>query len=177
VKSHVTHQRVAMKLISFVAGTLVVLAGCSQTGHEGSSSTGGNGSSTVHSDSPAAASAPPATASPVNLMGTAASALQACVRVTAPSVPDGSRASLNQMEAASTAFRAYDAATNSFIKCVDSTVDQVAKQFAGVASESDLQSLKTFGVSIHNTAVDQEQAVVDKFNSQIRTYKAKHAKP
>jgi len=109
-------------------------------------------------------------------MGTATSALQACVRTTAPSVPDGATASLKQMEAASIAFRAYDAATNSFIKCVDSTVDHVAKQFAGVAAESDLQSLKTFGVSIHNTAVDQEQAVVDKFNSQIRTYKAKHAK-
>jgi hypothetical protein len=165
-----------MKPVSFVAGTLVILAGCSQTGHEGSSSTGGNSSSTAHSDSPAAPSAPPVTASPVNLLGTATSALQACVRATAPSVPDGSTASLNQMEAASAAFRAYDAATNSFIKCVDNTVDHVAKQFAGVASESDLQSLKTFGVSIHNTTLDQEQAVVDKFNSQLRTYKAKHAK-
>lgn len=176
MKSHVTHQRVAMKLISFVAGTLVILAGCSQSGHEGSSSTAGNGSSTPHSDSSAASSPPAVTASPVNLMGTAASALQTCVRATAPSVPDGSTASLNQMEAATTAFRAYDAATNSFIKCVDSTVDHVAQQFAGVASESDLESLKTFGVSIHNTAIDQEQAVVDKFNSQIRTYKARHAK-
>jgi hypothetical protein len=123
---------------------------------------------------PAAASPPPVPASPVDLIDRASSALQDCVLANAPPVPDGSTASLTQMAAARSAFQAYDAATNSYVRCVDSTVEHIAKQFEGVASEADLQSLKTFGVSMHNTAVDQEQALADKFNSQIRTYKAKH---
>ena len=123
---------------------------------------------------PAVAPAPPVTSSPVNLVGTASNALQACPTSTAPSVPDGATASAEQMAAARTAFQAYDAATNSYAKCVDSAVDRIAKQSEGVASESDRQSLKTFGVRAHNTAIEQEQAIADKFNEQVRIYKAKH---
>lgn len=112
----------------------------------------------------------------IDLIGTASSALAACPQATAPPVPDGSIASLKEMTAARTAFQAYDGATNSYLHCVDSAIDQIAKQFARVASQDDLNSLHTFGERAHDTAVDQEQAVADQFNSQIRTYKAKHPK-
>jgi hypothetical protein len=112
----------------------------------------------------------------VDLVGTASSALAACPLATVPAVPDGATASLKEMAAAHTAFEAYDGATNSYVHCVDSTIDRIAKQFAGVSPQEDLNSLHTFGERAHNTAIDQEQAVADQFNSQIRTYKAKHAK-
>ena len=135
------------------------------------------GSHTRSVTEPAVARTPPVTAAPVNLLGTASSALQACPVSTAPAVPDGATASAEQMAAAHSAFQAYDAATNSYAKCVDSAVARITKQFAGVASGSDLQSLNTLGVRAHNTAIEQEQALADRFNEQIRLYKARHPKP
>ena len=126
---------------------------------------------------PAVARTSPVTAPPVNLLGTASNALQACPIATAPSLPDNATASAAQMAAARTAFQAYDAATNSYAKCVDTTVERLAKRFAGVASAADLQSLNTLGVAAHNTAIEQEQALVDRFNEQIRLYRARHPKP
>ena len=124
---------------------------------------------------PAAATPAPLPAT-VDLVGAASTALADCPLATAPSVPNGAIASLKEMTAARTAFQAYDGATNSYLHCVDSAIDRIAKQFAGVASQDDLHSLQAFGTRAHDTAIDQEQAVADQFNSQIRTYKAKHPK-
>ena len=134
------------------------------------------GSHTRPGSEPAVARPPPVTAPPVNLLGIASSALQACPVSTAPAVPDGATASAEQMAAAHGAFQVYDAATNSYAKCVDSAIARITKQFAAVASGSELQSLNTLGVRAHNTAIEQEQALADKFNEQIRLYKARHPK-
>jgi hypothetical protein len=112
--------------------------------------------------------------SAAELVRSASAALEACPAATAPTVPDGATASLQEMEAADAAFRAYDAATNSYTKCVDASVDRVAKQFARVAQAPDLRALSVFGTRAHNEAVDEEQVVVDQFNGQLRIYKAKH---
>jgi hypothetical protein len=114
--------------------------------------------------------------SAAELVGSASAALQACPAATAPAVPDGATASLKEMQAADAAFRAYDAATNSYTKCVDATVGRFAKQFAGIAAAPDLEALTLFGTRAHNVAVDREQAAVDQFNGQLRIYKAKHPK-
>jgi len=55
------------------------------------------------------------------------SALQACPVSTAPAVPDGATASAEQMAAAHSAFQSYDAAINSYAKCVDSAVARITK--------------------------------------------------
>jgi hypothetical protein len=115
--------------------------------------------------------------SAVDVVGRASSELSACPASTAPPVPDGTTASLEQMTAARTAFQAYDAATNAYVACVDSTIDRVARQSASTATEADMRALKSFGISAHNEAVDQEQALADQFNIQLRAYKARHSKP
>ena len=74
------------------------------------------------------------------------------------------------------AFQAFDAATNSYAKCVDSTVASVTKQYGGNSTPEELHGLDTLGMRAHNTAIDQEQAAVDDFNKQVRVYKAKHGK-
>lgn len=112
--------------------------------------------------------------SPVDLVDVASVALQSCPRATPPAVPDGASASAEAMAAARSAFQAYDSATNSYVKCVDTTIDGIARQHADVALQDDLHALKEFGLSAHNTAIDQEHAVADQFNAQIRTYRAKH---
>ncbi|MDE2137619.1 MAG: hypothetical protein KGJ68_09295 [Gammaproteobacteria bacterium] len=110
------------------------------------------------------------------LVGIAATALEACSQPTAPAVPHGAQTSLQQMEAARSAFAAYDAATNAYTQCVDATIARTSQRFAGVASESDLQALNTFGTRAHNAAIEQEKAIVDQFNAQVRTYNATHPK-
>jgi len=125
---------------------------------------------------PAAGRTSLATLSARDLVGTASAALQSCPTPTAPAVPDGTAQSRAHMEVARAAFEAYDAATHTYTQCVDSTVARIAKQFAGVASESDLQALNRFGTEAHNLAIDQEKENVDQFNSQLRAYNASHGK-
>ncbi len=121
---------------------------------------------------PAAASTP--APSPVDLVNAASTALQACPRATAPAVPNGTSASRTEMAAATSAFKSYDTATNAYVHCVDTTIERIARQYRGVASQQDLKSLQAFGRGAHDTAIDQEQAVADQFNAQIRLYKLKH---
>ena len=124
-------------------------------------------------------SAPPvprASLSAHELVRKASTALEACFAPDVPAVPNGSAASLEDMEAATTAFKAYDAATRAYTECVDSAVDRIAKQSAALASAEDLQALNTFGASAHNAALEKEQANVDQFNEQLRVYKTRHGK-
>lgn len=125
---------------------------------------------------PAAGPAPLATLSARDLVGTASAALEACPLPTAPVVPDGATLPLAQMQAARAAFQAYDTATRTYTQCVDSTVARIAKQFAGVASDSELQALNLFGTAAHNVAIEKEQKNVEQFNGQLRAYNASHGK-
>lgn len=120
--------------------------------------------------------APAVSVSARELVGIAATALEACPLPTAPPVPHSAQTSREQMEAARSAFAAYDAATNAYMQCVDATIARTSQRFAGVASEPDLQALNTFGARAHNGAIEQEKAVVDQFNTEVRAYNAKHPK-
>ena len=118
--------------------------------------------------------ASPAAAPSVDLVQIASSALQDCPESAAPQVPDGAKASSAQMAAAHAAFQAYDTATNNYTKCVDAAVDRIVAQYKGTASDADIKSLQVFGSNAHNTAIDQEQAVADQYNTQLRAFKGKH---
>jgi hypothetical protein len=128
---------------------------------------------------PPAPSAPPVASSAaapatVDLTQSINAAILACPPTTEPAMPDGARASREQMVEATSAFKAYDTATVAYTHCVDAAVERLAGQYAGVASAADIQNLKAFGISAHNTAVDQEQALADRLNEQLRIYKGKH---
>jgi hypothetical protein len=77
------------------------------------------------------------------------------------------------MEAARAAFVAYDTTTKTYVQCVDEAVDQAIKQFPD-ASTAVQDSVKMLGDMAHNTAINQEQAVADQLNAQVRAFKAKH---
>jgi len=113
-------------------------------------------------------------AMPADLVRLASTEMSACSLPSAPALPDAATATGAQMAAAHQAFEAYDAATNGYVKCVDAAIDRVAAQHAGSASQDDLDRLKVFGGTAHNTAIDEEQAVANQFNTQIRAYKARH---
>jgi hypothetical protein len=109
-----------------------------------------------------------------DLVKIANSQLRACPDSKAPALPDGNTASLDHMLAAREAFKAYDSATDSYIKCVDGVIERIASQYAHKASPADLQSVNRFGTRTHNEAVDREQALADQLNAQIRLYKTLH---
>lgn len=105
---------------------------------------------------------------------TAIAALEDCVVASPPPPPpDGAKASKEQMLAARTAFQQFDAATNSYLKCVDLTIARVTQQFPGATAE-ELKMLGTLGTGAHNTAVDQEQSLADQMNTQVRAFNTKH---
>lgn len=113
---------------------------------------------------------------PPDLVQAATTAIAACPGTVEPSVPDAASASREQMIAAAQAFKAYDAAVVAYTRCVDEAVDHLGAQYTGVASDADLQHLRQFGTTVHNTAIDQEQALADKLNAQVRLYQSKHPK-
>jgi len=162
--------RVLRVVLGVAGATLIVWILATYNGPAAHPAERGTGP-TVAPSAPAAAQA---SSAPVDLITTASEALEDCAVAAAPTVPDGSKASMSQMTAAQSAFKAYDAATLKYVNCVDSTVARISEKFAGVASPAELERLKTFGVSAHNSAIDREQATADQFNAQVRAYKARH---
>jgi hypothetical protein len=106
---------------------------------------------------------------------TADVAFNDCVLPPQPTdLPDGATASMQQMQQAHAAVTAYNDATNTYLKCVDAAVGRVAQQDQGAASSSSLRLVDSMGVTLHNAAVDKDRALADRFNQQIRIFKAKH---
>ncbi|MBS0365542.1 MAG: hypothetical protein JSR67_06955 [Proteobacteria bacterium] len=93
-----------------------------------------------------------------------------------PDIPDGASATTQRMLEGQRAFKAYDADTVTYTKCVDSAIDQLTREATGHASAADLNDLAAVGVRVHDTAIEQEQVAADSFNLQVRTFKAKHPK-
>ncbi len=101
----------------------------------------------------------------------------ACGAPSAPAdVPDGATATTEQMVAAHATVKAFDEATTIYSQCVDSTAYQVNVQFKAVASGAEKDALSTLQTRLHNDAIDRDQALANKFNVQLRKYKARTQK-
>jgi len=85
-----------------------------------------------------------------------------CVLPPAPSkIPDGSSASQQEMVTAMNTLKEYNGDVDTYLKCLDFEAKQ------NHISHGDLERM-------HNTAVDTLQKIADKFNQQVRTFKAKN---
>jgi len=84
-----------------------------------------------------------------------------CVLPPAPSkIPDGSTASAQEMVTAMQTLKQYNGDVDTYLKCLEFEAKQ------NRLSRSDQEKM-------HNTAVDTLTKVADKFNAQVRTFKAK----
>lgn len=91
-----------------------------------------------------------------------------CVYPKAPaSIPDGKTATEEQMVAAMTAFKAYDADVKSYGSCLEQETKDKA---AGTAQ---LMQLKTMQTKKLNAAVEELQSKAKEFNEQVRVFKAR----
>src|ERR1700723_3585755 len=112
-------------------------------------------------------------------LGTVAVAQADCTHPRAPDAPpDGNTATKDQMIAAKHYFDRYNGDMNSYLDCLKLEMDAATpkdpkKLTADEKKQSDAQQKVL--VQKNNAAVDELQAVVGRFNEQLKLYKAKAA--
>lgn len=110
------------------------------------------------------------------LAGLAATAAQAtCIYPRPPeSVPDGATATYEEMVAAQAAVKLFDADIAAYNACL--AMELQALLASGEIEESRKAELEAMQVKKNNAAVDEAQAVADRFNEQLRVYKERNKK-
>lgn len=96
-------------------------------------------------------------------------AAAACENPPAVVIPDGKTSTMQQMLAAQAEVKAYQAAMNEFLACIDSELE----------AEGELapEEFKSLMVSRHNVAVAEMEGVAAAFNDQIKAYRAANPAP
>jgi hypothetical protein len=110
-------------------------------------------------------------------LGLAAHAQATCTYPQSPAAPpNGSTATRDEMLAAKHDFDRYNGEMNVYLDCLNLEMDaapkDVSKMTADEKKKAD-QEAKML-VQKHNSAVDELQAVVGRFNEQLKIYKAKN---
>lgn len=105
----------------------------------------------------------------------AAQANAACTYPVAPGkFPDGSQASLDEMKTAKASVVKYNADMETYLTCIKSEYDaKVATQ--ADATNDQKAEMERVQLQKHNAAVDEVTQVTERFNEQLRAYKAKTA--
>ena len=113
---------------------------------------------------------------PIAFAAATAAAYADCPYPQAPTkIPDGATATLEEMVAGQKAVGAYQKAINDYTACIDKELeDAIAKGGDKLkpAQKADMQRVEA---QKHNAAVDQLQAIADRFNEQVKVYKARTA--
>jgi tagatose-1,6-bisphosphate aldolase non-catalytic subunit AgaZ/GatZ len=84
-------------------------------------------------------------------------------------LPDGATATRDQMLAAQAQVRAYQAAMNELLACIDSELETEGEQAP--------DEFKSLMVSRHNAAVAEMEGVAAAFNDQLRAFRAANPAP
>lgn len=89
-------------------------------------------------------------------------------------IPNGSKATKDEMVAAQRSVKAYDAAVKVFTDCLKT--EQDAEIAAGGEKMTEDQKTKVAGryAERQNVEVDKLQKAADKFNTELKAYKAKN---
>src|SRR6201996_8240592 len=98
-------------------------------------------------------------------------------------IPDGNTATLQAMVTAQKAVKDYDKAINAYVSCIqlerNDATGKLAKPGETPTPEQKkaMDDIERVEVQKHNAAIDQLQSVADRFNVQVKVYKAKNATP
>jgi hypothetical protein len=98
------------------------------------------------------------------IVSSCAFAAAACDNPSIPKIPEGKSATMDQLLAAQGEVKAYMAAMETFLSCID----------AEAASKGDdaPADYKTLMVTRHNTAVTEMETLAASFNEQVKAFKA-----
>ena len=92
-------------------------------------------------------------------------------------IPDGNTASLDEMLAMKKAVKQYDDDTSAYLTCIQKEHDASLAALGDKVTDKQKADLDRIETDRHNAAVAQLQGVADKFNEQVRLYKAKNPTP
>jgi len=95
-------------------------------------------------------------------------------------IPDGNTATLQEMVTAQKAVKDYDKAINAYVACIQLERDDAVSKLAVKPGETPtaeqkkaIEDRQRVEVQKHNAAIDQLQSVADRFNVQVKVFKAK----
>ena len=88
-------------------------------------------------------------------------------------LPDGYSATLEDMVAGQKAVRAYDKAINDYVACIDHELDEAIKKGGEQLKPQQKTDMQHVEAQKHNAAIDQLQSVADRFNEQVKVFKAR----
>ena len=97
-------------------------------------------------------------------------------------IPDGNTATLQEMVEAQKAVKEYDKAINAYVACIqlerNDAVGKIAKPGEKPTADQKkaMDDMERVEVQKHNAAIDQLQSIADRFNEQVKVYKAKNDK-
>jgi len=89
-------------------------------------------------------------------------------------LPDGNTASLAEMVAGQKAVKDYDKAINAYMACIQLEHDDAISKAGDKMTKEQKEDMERVQVQKHNAAVDQLQSIADRFNEQVRVFKAKN---
>jgi hypothetical protein len=95
-----------------------------------------------------------------------------CIYPRAPDrVPDGSTATYEEMAAAQKSVQQFNNDIDAYNACLD--LEMATLEKSGTYDETRLAELRAMQAKKNNAAVDEVQALADRFNEQLRIFKAR----
>jgi hypothetical protein len=99
-----------------------------------------------------------------------------CTYPSPPSkIPDGATATLDDMLAGQKAIKEYQKSMDDYVACIDKELDDKIAKAGDQLKPQQKTDMQKMEAQKHNAAVDQEQAVADRFNEQVKVFKARNA--
>jgi hypothetical protein len=102
----------------------------------------------------------------------------ACTYPTAPTkIPDGATATLADMVAAQKLVKKFDEEINAYTACIKLEEDAQLAKGGDKLTPEQKSAIEQQQAMKNNAAVDEDQKIADRFNEQIRIFKAKGSAP
>ena len=88
-------------------------------------------------------------------------------------IPDGSTATQEEIVTAMNAVKKYNQEINAYLNCLEMESEtQIAA--LGEATPEQIKQIKGIQMAKHNAAVDELEAYANRFNTQLKAFKAKN---
>jgi hypothetical protein len=91
-------------------------------------------------------------------------------------IPDGKSATRDEMVGAQKVVKQYQSDMSTYLTCLKAEHDASIAKDAATLTDAQKQTMNTRFTQRNDAAVDEEQEVAERFNEQLRAFKAKDAK-
>jgi hypothetical protein len=108
-------------------------------------------------------------------LGTGAAYAECSYPPAPANLPDGRTATMEEMVAGQKAVKEYDTAIKSYVTCIDKELDDSIAKAGDQLKPQQKSDMQHVEAQKHNAAIDQLQAVADRFNEQVKVFKARSA--